>query len=315
MAGVRIVFMGTPDLAATCLKRLAGDPRFHIVGAVSQPDRPKGRRLRVQPTPVRLAAEAAGIPVHQPAKARDPAFLEKLRALKTDLIAVAAYGQLLPQQLLDIPAHGSLNVHTSLLPRYRGAAPIQWAILNGDAETGVTIMKMTAELDAGDILSQRRTSIDADDNAQTLHDRLAVLGAELLAETIPPHVAGKIKPVPQPSEGIVYARKIAKTDGQLDWTRPGTELWNQVRGLAPWPGAFTQLPSEIKPLLLKVWDAKPEEGAGQPGVILSADASGIVVATGLGALRILDLQLEGKRRMTAEAFLAGHRLKAGDRFG
>jgi len=314
MARVRIVFMGTPDLAATCLSRLLQAKAFELVAAVSQPDRPKGRRLQLQPTPVKATAQQAGIPVMQPAKARAPEFLDQLRALQPDLIAVAAYGQILPPALLDIPRYGCLNVHTSLLPRYRGAAPIQWAILNGDRETGVTLMKIAPELDAGDIISQSRTAISAEDDGLTLHDRLAEMGADLLIQTIPDYIAGKLQATPQPAEGWTHARKIIKADGRVDWTRSAPEIWNQVRGLIPWPGAYTYLPAEPEPTLLKLWKGTPEEGSGPPGTILQADKEGIVVACGEGSLRILEVQLEGKRRMSVQNLLAGHRLSSGEVF-
>lgn len=314
MPRLRIVFMGTPELAATCLSRLLRIPDFELVAAVSQPDRPKGRRLQLQPTPVKSTALSAGLPVLQPVKARDPEFLDALRSLQPDLIAVAAYGQILPRTLLDLPRHGCLNVHTSLLPRYRGAAPIQWALLNGDAETGVTIIKLVPELDAGDILSQARIPIREDDDAQTLLDRLAAMGADLLVKTIPGYTSGLIQPNPQPAEGIVHARKIAKADGQVDWTQPAVTIWNKVRGLTPWPGAFTHLPTHPQPVLLKLWQARPEPAVGQPGTVLQADREGIVVGCGAGSLRLLEVQTEGKRRMTAQEFLAGHAVNLGDTF-
>lgn len=313
MARARIVFMGTPDLAATCLARLIDSGTLDVVAVVSQPDRPRGRRLHIQPTPVKAMALASNLPVLQPDTARGPGFLDSLRELKPDLIAVAAYGQILPQTLLDIPPHGCLNVHTSLLPRYRGAAPIQWAILNGDRETGVTIMQIVPELDAGDIVTQASTPITADDTAQTLHDRLADLGADLLVQTIPDYLSGKLKPVPQNAGEVVYARKITKADGSVDWTRPAVAIWNQVRGLIPWPGAFTQVSIDARPARLKLWQTKLERESGPPGTILEADRNGIVVACGDGSLRILELQPEGKRRMTARDFLAGHSLAVGDR--
>jgi methionyl-tRNA formyltransferase len=314
MARVRLVFMGTPDLAATCLSRLLATNEFEVLAAVSQPDRPRGRRLLLQPTPVKVTAQHAGVPVLQPDQARDPAFLEALRTLQPDLIVVAAYGQILPQSLLDIPGHGCLNVHTSLLPRYRGAAPIQWAILNGDPETGVTIMKIVPQLDAGDIVTQSSTAITGDDNAQTLHDRLAIMGADLLIKTIPDYLAGTIQTTPQSGEGVVHARKITKADGRVDWARSATEIWNQVRGLTPWPGAHTHLPSPYNAALLKLWTALPEEGSGRPGTILQADKHGLRVACGKGSLRVHEVQTEGKRRMTVEDFLAGHSLTTGDVF-
>ncbi len=335
---LRIVFMGTPDIACPALQALAIAPDFQVVGAVVQPDKPKGRDLKLQPPPVKELALRLGLPVLQPERARNEAFIAQLRELRPDLVAVLAYGQILPQALLDIPTHGCLNVHTSLLPRWRGAAPIQWAILEGDAETGVTIMRMDAGLDTGGIISTRSTPIAPDDNAQTLHDRLAVLGAELLVQAIPRYVTGELSPHPQPADGVTYARKLTKDDGRLDWSLPAHILQNRLRAFTPWPGTFTFLPAQPKPLLLKVWraelarsstfqcrdlgvelpsragdsDAATEDSKlecrATPGQVLSADKSGIVIACREGALRLLEVQKEGSRRMTAAEFLAGHPL-------
>jgi methionyl-tRNA formyltransferase len=258
---------------------------------------------------------SAKLPVLQPERARSPEFLEELRALQPDLIAVAAYGQILPVSILGLPRFGCLNVHTSLLPRYRGAAPIQWAILNGDAETGVTIMKMDEGLDTGDIITQATTPIHPEDSAETLHDRLARMGAELLVQTIPEYVAGKLPPRPQPTEGVTCAPKIKKQDGHIDWNQPARAIWNRVRGLMPWPGAFSYLPGPPQPLLLKIWQAEVVERAGPPGEVLQADKTGVVVACGREALRILILQREGGRRLQAHEFLAGHPLLPGQRLG
>lgn len=307
--------MGTPELARTSLQALVHSPQFKLVAVVTQPDRPKGRDLKLQASPVKELALQADLPVLQPERARSDAFVEELRALQPELIAVAAYGQILPKAILELPRYGCLNVHTSLLPRYRGAAPIQWAILNGDAETGVTIMKMEVTLDTGDILTQATTPIRPEDDAQTLHDRLATMGAELLAQTIPDHAAGKITARPQPAEGVTYARKIEKQDGLIDWTQPARVVWNRVRGLVPWPGAFTYLPAQPQPHLLKIWRAEVVEASGQPGEVLQADKHGVVVACGQQALRILLLQREGGRRLDAAAFLAGHPLCPGLRVG
>jgi methionyl-tRNA formyltransferase len=297
--------------------------------------------------------------VLQPARARDESFIAGLRALQPDLIVVAAYGHLLPPAVLDLPRYGCLNVHTSLLPRYRGAAPIQWAIANGDTETGVTLMKMDAGLDTGPIVSQRRTPIQPGEDSTGLHDRLARLGAELLVQTIPDYVAGKILPHPQPGEGVSLAPKIKKEDGRIDWNRPARTIWNRLRAFTPWPGAFTYLPGQPsvgqtpagtkpagevrssraegsiqRPELLKIWKAEavenipgrdsaprcPDAAARRPcpkqspGEILSADKNSVVVACGQGALRILELQREGGRRMSAAEFLAGHPLKPGGKF-
>jgi methionyl-tRNA formyltransferase len=223
------------------------------------------------------------------------------------LMVVVAYGQILPQRLLEVPKHGCLNVHTSLLPKYRGAAPIQWAIADGEEFTGVTIMRMDAGLDTGPILSTRRTAILPADDSQTLHDRLAQLGAELLVETIPGYVGGTIVPQPQPAEGTSYAAKITREDGRIDWSLPAQKIWNRLRAFTPWPGGFTFLPGEGKPQLLKIWRVEVVEGSGAAGQVLTADKSGIVVACGQGALRILELQREGGKRLTPEQFLAGQR--------
>lgn len=297
--------MGTAALSCASLEALLREPAFTVVAVVTQPDRPKGRDLKLQPTAVKEIALRAGLPVLQPERARDEKFIAELRAFQPDLIAVAAYGQILPATILELPRLGCLNVHTSLLPKYRGAAPIQWAMLNDDPETGVTIMKMNAGLDTGDIVTQEHTPIHATDNGQTLHDRLAQIGAELLVRTIPDYAAGKIPPRPQPGEGVSHARKIKKEEGRLDWQLPARTIWNRVRALVPWPGAFTFLPAEPRPHLLKIWEAQTVSQKGLPGEILSADKSGIVIACGQDALRILVLQREGGRHLTAQQFLAG----------
>jgi methionyl-tRNA formyltransferase len=315
MASPRIIFMGSAELACVSLEALARQPDFEVVAVVTQPDRPRGRELKLQASPVKETAVRCRLPVLQPERARDEGFIGELRELRPDLIAVAAYGQILPKAILELPRFGCLNVHTSLLPKYRGAAPIQWAILNDEPETGVTIMKMDAGLDTGDILTQSATPIDAEDNAQTLHDRLGQIGAELLVSTIRDHVAGKITPRPQPAEGASQARKIAKEDGRLDWNQPARVLWNRVRAFTPWPGAFTQLPGQPQPHLLKIWRAEVAAGGGAPGEIVAAEKSGLVIACGVQALCIVELQREGGRRMSAGDFLAGHALKPGGRFG
>ena len=307
--------MGTAELSCDSLRALIASPQFQVVAVVTQPDRPKGRALKLQRSPVKELALQASLPVLQPERARDDAFLGTLRGLQPDLIAVAAYGQILPQSILDLPRFGCLNVHTSLLPRYRGAAPIQWAILNGDAETGITIMKMDAGLDTGDILTQATTPINPEDTSETLHDRLAQMGAALLVGTIPDYVAGKLNSRPQPGEGATYAPKIKKQDGRLDWNQPALALWNRVRGLVPWPGAFTYLAGQPQPHLLKIWQAVVTERSGPPGEVLQADKAGIVVGCGREALRILTLQREGGRRLPVQEFLAGHPLHPGQKLG
>src|SRR5882757_2508946 len=283
MAPLRIIFMGTAELSCASLEILARDERLSVIAVVTQPDKPKGRDLKLTPSPVKILAEKLNLPVLQPLKARDEQFIAELRELKPGLMAVVAYGQILPQPILDLPRFGCLNVHTSLLPKYRGAAPIQWAIADGEPETGVTIMQMDAGLDTGPILATQRTPILATDDSQTLHDRLAKLGAELLAETIPAYVAGKIVPRPQLAEGSTYAAKIKKEDGQIDWARPASQIWNRLRAFTPWPGAFTFLPVQTaaaKPQLLKIWKAEVVETAGQPGTILSAGTAGLIIGCG-----------------------------------
>jgi methionyl-tRNA formyltransferase len=336
MTVLRINFMGTAELSCASLQALAGNPQFQIAAVVTQPDRPKGRDLKPQPSPVKLLARRLNLPVLQPERVRDGKFIAEFHSLQPDLVVVVAYGQILPPAILDLPRHGCLNIHASLLPKYRGPAPIQWAIANADTETGVTLMRIDAGLDTGDIVAQRRTPIHPEDDSATLHDRLAQLGAELLVQTIPDYVAGKIQPKAQPAAGASYAPKIKKEDGRIDWNQPARTIWNRLRAFTPWPGAFTFLsgartarsreaetrgraarapvPGEVLPLLLKIWRAEVVEKTGDAGTLLTVDKSGIVVACGQSALRILELQPEGGRRMNAAEFLAGHPLKVGESF-
>jgi len=315
MTALRIVFMGTPELSCASLESLAHDKKYSVAAVVTPPDKPKGRDLKLQPSPVKSLALKLNLPVLQPERARDEPFIADLRELKPDLIVVVAYGHILPAAILELPRYGCLNVHTSLLPKYRGAAPIQWAIASGETETGVTVMKMDAGLDTGPIVSQRRTPILPADDSAMLHDRLAQLGAELLVETIPDFVAGKIQPQPQPTAGASHAPKIKKEAGRIDWSLPAKTIWNRLRAFTPWPGAFTFLAGEPNPHLLKIWKVEPVGQSGGIGEILSADKTGIIIGCGENALRILELQLEGGRRMSAAEFLAGHALKVGEKIG
>ena len=314
MAALRIIFMGTPDLAAASLRALLRVPKFQIVAVVTQPDRPKGRDLKLQPSPVKQLAFEAGLSVLQPEKARDEKFIAELRVLQPEVIAVAAFGQILPKAILDLPRFGCLNVHTSLLPKYRGASPIQSAILNGDETTGVTIMQMDVGLDTGDMLMQNTTPIRDEDNAATLHDRLAEMGAELLVETIHGLVAGELHGYKQDAALATHVSKIRKEDGNIVWSQPARAIWNRIRAFTPWPGAFTYLPALPKPLLLKIWEAELVSTRGVAGEILSADKSGIVIGCGEDALRVTILQREGGRRMSAQEFLAGNQLPPGTIF-
>ena len=306
--------MGTAEIAAPLIRSLHDDPAVDLVAVVSQPDRPKGRKLKLQPTATKLVAEEIGVPVQQPEKCRAPEFLDQLREWAPDVIVVMAYGQILPQALLDIPAHGCLNVHTSILPKYRGAAPIQWAVWNGDPETGVTIMKMDAGMDTGAIVSIERTPIAAEDDAQTVHDRLGEIGARLMQQTLPEYVSGKRQPIPQDESQATHARKITKADGRLDWNKSAPELWNQTRALTPWPGTHCRWSPDGKESVLKIWKVEPVAGpAVAPGQVMKADREDLIVTCGKGCLRILELQKEGGRRLPARDFLAGNKLEPGTR--
>ncbi len=307
---LRVVFMGTPVLARVILARLAsqaGTP-WEVVGVVAQPDKPSGRHLLVQPPPVKEEALARGLPVLQPEKARDPAFIAAVRAWRPDVAIVAAYGQILPQALLDVPPLGCLNVHTSLLPRWRGAAPIQWAIAEGDPETGVCLMRMEAGLDTGPVLATARTVIRPDDTGGTLHDRLAEMGAALVAESLPRWAAGELSPVPQPADGITYARKITKEDGRVDWTLPALVIERRARAFTPWPGTFCKVQgTDGTSRTLKIHGLSPvAHASGTPGHVIDIDRDGILVACGQDAVRLIAVQPEGGRRMTATAYAAGH---------
>lgn len=302
---IRVLFMGTADIAVASLQALLGLDSVQVVAVITQPDRPQGRKLQLKPTPVKEVALTAGLHVAQPERVRTPETLDWIRGLDLDLIVVMAYGQILPQSLLDIPRHGCLNLHTSLLPRYRGAAPIQWAILNGDAQTGVTLMKMDAGMDTGPVVATRPTAIENSDTAETLYYRLAGLAAALLVDSLPGWIAGTLPATPQPEAGACHARKIEKQDGRLDWGLPAVVLWNRVRGLVPWPGAFFQR-SAGEAAVIKVWEAHPvAEGAGAPGEVIRADAQGLVIRCGDGALCITALQREGGKRLAVRDFLAG----------
>jgi methionyl-tRNA formyltransferase len=304
--------MGTPAFACPILEALVARPD-PVVGVVCQPDRPRGRGLGVSPPDVKRLAAQHGIPVLQPERLRDAAFLDALRRLAPDLIVVAAYGKILPRAVLDLPPRGCINVHASLLPRHRGAAPVVWTLLAGDVTTGVTIMAMNEEMDAGDVLLQRETTVQPDDTGGTLLDRLAGLGSSAIGEAIDGLQAGTLRPQPQPPTGVTFAPRIEREHCRIDWSRPAVELARQVRALAPAPSAFTRLDGR----LLKVHRAGSEPGppGTTPGRVIAAGPGGIVVATGSGALRLLDVQLEGRRRLSAAEFLAGHTIPPGTCLG
>lgn len=301
----RIVFMGTPEFAVPSLAALfdVGD----VIAVVTQPDKPKGRGHALAAPPVKELALARGVPVLQPPKLRTPPFSEELRRLQPDVVVVTAYGKILPKDLLEVPPKGCVNVHASLLPRFRGAAPIQWSIAHGDTETGVTLMLMDEGLDTGPMLAVRKLPIAPEDTSATLHEKLSALGGELLREALPAWLRGELQPTPQPEQGVVLAPLIEKEQGRLDWSRPAVELERRLRAFTPWPGAYTTLGSK----LLKVHQARVAPGQGEPGTLLSAGPQGLEVACGAGSLVLVEVQPEGKRAMSAAEFLAGHKLAVG----
>jgi methionyl-tRNA formyltransferase len=306
---LRTVFMGTPDFALQTLQGLI-DAGCNMVGVYTQPDRPKGRGKQLAAPPVKELAQKYDIPVYQPLKLRQPEAVTELKALAPDLIVVVAYGQILPKSVLDIPAHGCINVHASLLPKYRGAAPINKAIIDGETETGITTMYMDVGLDTGDMLVKKTLTIGADETAGELHDRLASLGRETMEETLQQLCSGTLQRQVQDDAQSTYASMMKKEDGRIDWSRSAREIHNHVRGLDPWPGAYTTLKGE----LLKLAGTRPEETAGgEPGAVIEADKEGVCVACGIGSLRIQQLQLAGRKRLAAADFLRGCALQVGER--
>lgn len=303
---MRIVFMGTPDFAVPCLQRLLEDG--HEVPAVfTQPDKPVGRHAVLTPPPVKQLALSHGIPVYQPTKMRDGTVAALLRELAPDCLVVVAYGRILPQEILDVPPRGCVNIHGSLLPRYRGAAPIQWSVIRGETVTGVTSMFMDAGMDTGDIIDTLTTPIGENETAGELFERLAPLGARLLSTTLAAIADGTVTRRPQNDAEATMAPMLEKAMGRLDLTRPARELHNQVRGMNPWPGAFCTAGGKT----LKIHETRVTAGSGAPGTLLCADP--VTVACGEGALQLVTVQPEGKPRMAAEAWLRGARLPQGAR--
>jgi len=296
--------MGTPDIAATCLKEVLSQG-FEVVGVYTQPDRPKGRGMKLVPSPVKETALAAGIPVFQPDSFRQPETVDALRALKPDICAVVAYGRILPQSVLDVPRFGCINIHASLLPSYRGSAPYQWAVLDGRAETGVTAMYLTKEMDAGDIIDTVSTPIGENETAGELLDRLAVLGAGLLAKTLARfQESGKVPAVPQDPEKVSFAPMLDKSICPIDWSKNPWQIHNHVRGLCPWPVATMELGGKR----FKVFEAVAAEGSGTPGEVLGLTKTGLRIACLDGAVEIRTLQAEGGKRMAAVDYFRGHPL-------
>ena len=312
---LRIVFMGTPEFAVPSLKGLLNSPD-KVIAVVTQPDRPRGRGRKLQPPPVKVVAEQAGVEVLQPVKASSPDFIEKMRSLAPDFLVVAAYGQILKQELLDVPKIMPINVHGSLLPKYRGAAPIQWAILNGEKETGVTIMKMDAGMDTGPILLQKAIPIGEEESFGELYKRMAEVGAQLLLKAIEGLKRGEIIPVPQPEEGVTYAPFITKEMCLIDWSEPAWKISCLIRALDPAPGAYTFLEGKrlrlYKPFLVNGDTASLN---GPPGTVLSAAPNGLIVSTGKGVLGIREVQLAGKKRMDVSSFIQGRKIRPGTLLG
>ena len=307
---LRTIFMGTPAFALPTLQGLI-DTGCNLLGVFTQPDRPRGRGKQLAAPPVKQLAAQHGIPVFQPEKLRRPEAVAEVQALGPDLIVVVAYGQILPQSVLEIPRFGCINVHASLLPKYRGAAPINHALMAGENETGVTTMFMDVGLDTGDMLVKQTLAIGAEETAGELHDRLAELGRTAMEETLELLCAGRLERTVQDDDQASYAPMLKKEDGRIDWSRPAVALHNQVRGLDPWPGAHTTLEGE----LLKLARTRPASGEGEPGTVLAAGSEGIEVACGTGSLVIGELQLAGRKRLPAGEFLRGCALAVGARLG
>ena len=301
---MRVVFMGTPDIAATCLKKVLGDG-FEVVGVWTQPDRPKGRGMKLVQSPVKELALANNIPVFQPENFRADEDVQALRDLNPDVVAVVAYGRILPQRVLDIPTKGCVNIHASILPEYRGSAPYQWAVLDGKKETGVTAQHMVREMDAGDIIDVAKTPIGENETAGELLDRLAVLGADLLSRTLTAFAEGTVTRTPQDPAGISFAPMLDKSMCPIDWNKTAQQVHDQVRGLHPWPIATM----ELKGKKFKVHATRIVEGTGQPGEILGLTKTGLRIACGEGAVEVISLQAEGGKRMAAPDYFRGHPLE------
>ena len=307
---MRIVFMGTPDFSVPALEALV-EGGHEVVAAITQPDKPKGRGKAVLMTTVKEKAMELGIPVYQPVKVREPEFVEKLRQMKPDAIVVVAFGQILPKSILEIPRYGCVNIHASLLPKYRGAAPIQWAVIDGERESGVTTMFMNEGLDTGDMLEKEAVTLDPKETGGSLHDKLSAIGGRLILSTLKGLEDGTLKGTPQTDEGTCYAKMLKKSLGDIDWTMDAAAIERLIRGLNPWPSAYTCLHGKT----LKIWDGDvlEREYGVEPGTVAEVAKDRLVVQTGQGSLAIRSLQLEGKKRMDAGDFLRGYAVEAGTR--
>ena len=304
---MRIVYMGTPDFAVPALEKLAQSPDYTVAAVFTQPDKPKGRKMVMTPPDVKVCAEKLGIPVFQPSSMRSEEAYNSLKELNPDVIVVAAYGQILPKAVLDLPKFGCVNIHGSLLPKYRGAAPIQQSVLDGEKVTGVTTMLMDVGLDTGDILLKAETEIGENETAGELFDRLAVLGGELIIETLDKLKKGEITPQKQDESLATHTSKISKELCPIDFNKSAFEVHNKVRGLNPWPVAVTEIAGKT----VKVYSSRVSDLSGEPGTILSLKP--FVIACGDKSVELIEIQPQGKKRMTAQAFLAGHKLNIGDK--
>lgn len=315
MKDLRILFMGTPDFAVSSLEALLS-AGYNVIGAVTQPDRPVGRKQVLTPPPVKEAALRHGLAVYQPLKIKEQSALAEVLELNPDLIVTAAYGQILPKELLEAPRFGCINVHASLLPKYRGGAPIHKSIIDGEKETGVTIMYMVEALDAGDMISKVAVPIEEQDNVGSMHDKLAKAGAQLLIETLPKLIAGEIEAIPQNHAEATFAPNIKRSDERIDWSKTAEQIYNQVRGLNPWPVAYTTFEGKV----WKIWWAEKVKLAGvlgEPGTIIARSEDGLEVACGEGSVKLVEIQPEGKKRMSVFDYLrgAGAATQAGAKLG
>jgi len=306
---MRVVFMGSPEFAVPALRALLS--HHTVVLVVTQPDKPAGRGKRLAPPPVKLVAQQASVPILQPVSARKPQLLEAMRAVRPDVCVVVAYGKILPAPVLEVAPRGCLNIHASLLPKYRGAAPIQWAIIRGEIETGVTIMQLDEGMDTGPMLLERAIPIDPGDTAGTMHDKLAPIGAELLLEALAGLEDGSLVARPQDHDAATYAPMLTKDDGAVRWDAPAAAVCALIRGVDPWPGAATELDGER----LKLFSPAVCPGSGAPGEVLGVGPDGLIVACGDGACAIGELQAPGKKRLRADAFVAGRPIALGTRLG
>ncbi|MBR2213758.1 MAG: methionyl-tRNA formyltransferase [Eubacterium sp.] len=300
---MRVVFMGTPDFSVPALEKIASE--HEVLAVVTQKDKPKGRGQEVSYTPVKESALKLNIPVLQPDKVKEDSFVEELRALYPDVIVVIAFGQILSKEILDLPKYGCVNVHASLLPKYRGAAPIQWAVIDGEEKSGVCTMKMDEGLDTGDIIDKEEITLDSKETGGSLFDKLAALGGELILKTLQNLEFGNAQFIKQDDSKSTYAKKMTKDLGHIDFTKDAVSIERLIRGLNPWPSAFTYLDGKV----MKIWDADVVDAGGEPGTVISEDKDSFVIATGDKALKVNELQLEGKKRMKASDFLNGRSIE------